>query len=291
MYFKDFPNILYPVRSDQLQQAKDLLIRLGFSQSNKDQSSTYTDYIVEEGQTPENISQQVYGDTQYHWVILLINDLLDPQYSFPLRSRSLEDYIDKKYPTNTFFIAPEDGVVGPFTGEEDSNTFREGDTVTTYIRTLVYGDQGVGRKLGTIRRFIPQLSAIQMWYYEGVFKTGDILVRGYDGELRASIVKIVNSKDAVHHFSSEGKILNPYATPPSGDGVQVPIGSTGEGFTEPVIFEQTILHNYIFDNNTDYVVSNRDYEFSVNETKRRIKLLRPELIENTTRELKAILRS
>ena len=137
MYFKDFPNILYPVRSDQLQQAKDLLIRLGFSQSNKDQSSTYTDYIVEEGQTPENISQQVYGDTQYHWVILLINDLLDPQYSFPLRSRSLEDYIDKKYPTNTFFIAPEDGVVGPFTGEEDSNTFREGDTVTTYIRTLV----------------------------------------------------------------------------------------------------------------------------------------------------------
>lgn len=291
MYFTNYPNILYPVTSDQVQQAKDLLIRLGFSETNKNQLATYSDYVIEEGQTPERISYEVYGDPQYYWVILLINDMLDPLYSFPMRTRSLEDYVNKKYPSNTFFIGPEDGSVGPFTGGDVSLYFREGDTVTTYIGTLLYEDSGILRKLANVRRYLPQLSALQMWYYTGNFREGDILVRGYEGEIRATIVKIVKSADAVHYFKNEGKVLNPYGTPPDDNNNQVPIGMTGDGFPEPVQFNQTILHNYMYDDNTNYVVTNRDYEFELNERKRKIKLLRPELIENISRELRNILRS
>lgn len=290
MYFDNFPNILYPVTSDQIQQAKDLLIRVGFSETTKDQAATFSDYFVEEGQTPERIAYEVYGDPQYYWVVLLINSILDPQYSFPLRTRSLEDYIDKKYPTNTFFLEPVDSP-GSFYNvtESDRINFREGDTVTSYLGYLQYGDVGAFKKLGTIRRFLPNYSAVQMWYYDGIFRQGDILVRGYDGEIRATITKIVSSKDCLHHFSNEGKTLNPLATPPDDQNNQVAIGMTGDGFLEPVQYSQTLLHNYIYDNETNYVVSNRDYEFEENDKKRRIKLLRPELLENTTRELRRIL--
>jgi hypothetical protein len=301
MYFDNFPSILYPVTSDQIQQAKDLLVRVGFSETTKEQAATFSDYFVEEGQTPERIAYEVYGDPQYYWVVLLINSIIDPQYSFPLRSRSLEDYINKKYPTNTFFLTPvgEEGSYYSLTNTDKVN-FREGDTVTSYLGYLQYGDVGAFKKLGTIRKVLPNLSAIQMWYYEGIFREGDTLVRGYDGEIKATIKRIVSSKEALHHFEYGGKVLNPLATPPDDRNNQVPLGMTGAGFPDPVQYSQTLLYNYINDNDDpyaeyinvgQYVVSNRDYEFAQNEKKRRIKLLRPELLENATRELRNILRS
>ena len=104
MYFNNFPNIQYPLSSDQIQQAKDLLVRLGISETSKRQTETLADYIIEEGQTPERIALEVYGSVDYNWVIMLMNDLLDPQYDFPMRSRTLDDYIAKKYPNDTFFL-------------------------------------------------------------------------------------------------------------------------------------------------------------------------------------------
>ena len=37
---------------------------------------------------------------EYHWVVLLFNNIIDPQFDWPLKSDTLIDYIDKKYTAN-----------------------------------------------------------------------------------------------------------------------------------------------------------------------------------------------
>ena len=111
MYFKNFPSLRYP-SSGQLEEIQDVLLRVGFSSRVKTTAETFVLYNIQEGMTPERIAEEVYGDQQYFWVVLLFNDLMDPQYRFPLRSRSLDDFIAKKYPSKTLFISPEGATQG-----------------------------------------------------------------------------------------------------------------------------------------------------------------------------------
>ena len=56
-----------------------------------------TSITVPEGETPEIVSYKYYGAVRYHWVILLMNQIRDPQWGWPLSSSALEKYIVAKY--------------------------------------------------------------------------------------------------------------------------------------------------------------------------------------------------
>ena len=294
MYFKNFPKFQYP-SSGQLEQIQDILLRVGFSPRTKEQAGTFVLYNIQEGMTPEQVAAEVYGDQQYFWVVLLFNDLMDPQYRFPLRTRSLDDFIDKKYPSKTLFLSPE-GVTQefykhPIGGTSTVRNFDEGDTVTLYLgKRLSYKDSGQDKVLGVIKRYIPEQSAVELFQLQGMIKPGDVIVRGYDTEIRGQVRKVIDSRYAVHHFEDNDIVLNSLATPPDDNGNQVPLGQTGDGFTEYAVgVTQTVLENYINDSTTTYVVTNEEYEFVQNETNRSIKLLSPELLENVVRELREVL--
>ena len=294
MYFKNFPSLRYP-SSGQLEEIQDVLLRVGFSSRVKTTAETFVLYNIQEGMTPERIAEEVYGDQQYFWVVLLFNDLMDPQYRFPLRSRSLDDFIAKKYPSKTLFISPEGATQEFYSHPNPTDTtiknFAEGDTITLYLgKRLSYKDTGQDKVLGVIKRYIPEQSALQLYQLEGTINPGDIIVRGHNKEIRAQVRKVIDSRYAVHHFEDNDITLNPMATPPDDNGNQVPVGQTGDGFSSiPVGVTQSVLENYINDGTTTNVVTNEEYEFSKNETSRSIKLLSPNLLENVVRELREVL--
>tara|TARA_R100001443_G_scaffold87091_1_gene93653 strand:- start:344 stop:1234 length:891 start_codon:yes stop_codon:yes gene_type:complete len=294
MYFKNFPLLQYPT-SGQLEQIQDILVRVGFSDRVKESAGSFLLYDIKEGTTPEQVALEVYGDQKYFWVVLLFNDLTDPQYSFPLRSRSLDSFIDKKYPSKTLFLSPE-GITQeffkhPLGAGSEVQTFTEGDTITLYLgKRNSYKDMGQDKVLGIIKKYIPELSAVQLYQLEGTITPGDVIVRGYNTEIRGQVRKVIDSRYALHHFENDNITLNPMATPPDDLGNQVPLGQTGDGFSSiPVGVTQTVLENYINDNDTNYIITNEEYEFGKNELNRKLKLLSPELLENVVRELREVL--
>tara|TARA_S200002703_G_scaffold24501_2_gene21298 strand:+ start:457 stop:1347 length:891 start_codon:yes stop_codon:yes gene_type:complete len=293
MYFKNFPLIRYPNGNGQLELIQDILVRVGFTDQTKSESETFIRYDVPEGHTPERIAEDVYGDQQFFWVVLLFNDFLDPQYSPPLRSRSLDDYTSRKYRSKTLFITPE-GITQEFFkhpkgGTSTVSSFREGDTITLYLGSRnKYQDSGVNKVFGIVKKFIPELSAIQLDSLEGTIEAGDTIVRGYDTEIRARVSRVTDSRFAVHHFEKNNITLNPMATPPDSDNQQVPLGQTGDGFSTPVGVTQTILENYMNDNVNTNVITNEEYEFTQNETNRTIRLLSPDLLDSVVREFREI---
>ena len=59
--------------------------------------SLYDEYDIKEGETPEIISEKVYGSPLYHWVVMLCNNRFDYITDFPLTIYNLEKYITNKY--------------------------------------------------------------------------------------------------------------------------------------------------------------------------------------------------
>lgn len=57
----------------------------------------YDEYDIKDGETPEIISELIYGTPLYHWVIMLTNERYDYIYDFPLQQKVLDSYITAKY--------------------------------------------------------------------------------------------------------------------------------------------------------------------------------------------------
>lgn len=99
-YFSKFPLLPYTVDSGvTFSVVSDILRRISVNQQTRENFSLYEEYTVQDGETPETVSFKVYGDSQYHWVVLMLNDIIDPRFDWPLTETQLYDYAVSKYGT------------------------------------------------------------------------------------------------------------------------------------------------------------------------------------------------
>lgn len=54
-------------------------------------------YDVRDGETPEMIAHRYYEESEYHWIILLANDIQDYYNEWPMAVPQLEKFIVSKY--------------------------------------------------------------------------------------------------------------------------------------------------------------------------------------------------
>ena len=57
----------------------------------------FTPYIVRDGERPDYVSSVLYGNPDYDWVIMLVNDIHSLYDDWPRNSVDLESYIIEKY--------------------------------------------------------------------------------------------------------------------------------------------------------------------------------------------------
>jgi hypothetical protein len=101
-YFKFFPTTYYLKDNDSssLDVLTNITSRFGFEKELKENASAYYTYEVKDGDTPEIIAEKIYGSPERHWIVLLFNDIIDPQYDWPLDQRTIIRFIDEKYTPN-----------------------------------------------------------------------------------------------------------------------------------------------------------------------------------------------
>ena len=98
MYFNSFPIIPYDSKGDlQFKDVTNLLRRVGMRTKLKTNTFLYDTYNVKEGETPEMIAHKLYGDSQLHWIILLVNEITDRYHQWPMTGGQFLDYLNDKY--------------------------------------------------------------------------------------------------------------------------------------------------------------------------------------------------
>lgn len=101
-YFSQFPNSKYAISVNKSGQTNNISIKdfyhlMRLRNDVYTESNMFVQYIVENGERPENISYKIYGDEQYYWVILQVNDVVDYYNQWPLSIYEFEKFILKKY--------------------------------------------------------------------------------------------------------------------------------------------------------------------------------------------------
>jgi hypothetical protein len=103
MYFENFPQMLYDYQvgnNIEVFLMTDITRNIRFRTEVLSNITVYDYYDIIDGETPEIISDKIYGTPEYHWVIMLANDLYDYRADFPLSYDALEQYITDKYGSN-----------------------------------------------------------------------------------------------------------------------------------------------------------------------------------------------
>lgn len=98
-YFSFFPKTLYDIDTNKnsLEVVTNIISRFKFEQSLKENSSSFYQYEIQDSDTPEIIASKFYKNPERHWIILAFNNIIDPQWDWPLQYRSFYEYVKTKY--------------------------------------------------------------------------------------------------------------------------------------------------------------------------------------------------
>ena len=99
-YFNFFPKTLYTTDTKNADVVNNITSRFNFEETFKNNTAVCYEYDIQDSDTPEIIASKFYGDSERHWIILLFNDILDPQFDWPMDYRTLISFIDEKYSAN-----------------------------------------------------------------------------------------------------------------------------------------------------------------------------------------------
>ena len=59
--------------------------------------TVYDYYDIVSGETPEIVAEKIYGNAQYHWIVMLVNERYDYLSEWPLTQVALDQFVSDKY--------------------------------------------------------------------------------------------------------------------------------------------------------------------------------------------------
>ena len=137
------------------------------------------EYVIGEGERPDMVAQNVYGDVKYTWVVLLVNNIVS-LYDWPMTNSEFELYLIGKYGSlslsqnqGTRTDAAWSAAKFYYTTEGDrvdATTYaglgaRQGTTNTPYTQEVEDNDARRTIKV-TSKRFLPGILSILKTLYK-----------------------------------------------------------------------------------------------------------------------------
>lgn len=291
-YFDRFPTTTYAIGGDPRRSVviTDILRRVNFNTAVVGDATYLKKYVVRNGETPDIVADIIYGDPHLFWVLLHVNEILNPYYEWPLDDRTFEKYLKQKYPGPAAFLVDKDDPL-----KFPSIPISKNDTV--FVTSATPDGFGVYEndqwRMGLAHDWDKTLSRQIVGLPVGsafVVNDGDALgFISVGGTISVAIVQkaVQDGANAVHHFIVDGVTADPLANL---EGYV--LGKTGsDGIT--VGLWDTHIGKYLGLSGAavgDYAVTNYDYEVSVNESKREILVLDPKFLDGVLKDFDRLIK-
>lgn len=96
-YFSTLPKIVKTGADGSSVLMTNLMARVSVVPQLLKNPLIYYQYDIQEGDTPEIIAHKYYGDSYRYWIVLFVNQIVDPQWDWPMNSTTFNSYIQDKY--------------------------------------------------------------------------------------------------------------------------------------------------------------------------------------------------
>ena len=100
-YFKYFNTINYDVHGVKnnmhLNRVTNILQRVRLKPEFIQHKLIFAQHFILDGETPEYLAHEFYGDSELHWIVLYGQQCINPYYDWPLTYFILQKYTSKKY--------------------------------------------------------------------------------------------------------------------------------------------------------------------------------------------------
>jgi hypothetical protein len=102
-YFRELPNLEYQSflpdskSSDQYLLVKNLFRRVKLRDDLQNVFTVFDKYQIPDGSRPELVAQELYGSTQYDWVVIVSAGITRLRDQWPLSDRQVYDYAESIY--------------------------------------------------------------------------------------------------------------------------------------------------------------------------------------------------
>ena len=98
MYFSRFPLMVYDIKNNNnYKLLPDILRRVKLRSGLASSRFIFDKYNVKPNENPEDIAFKYYGDAEYHWVVLMTNNITDRYYQWPMNQPQFAEYLTDKY--------------------------------------------------------------------------------------------------------------------------------------------------------------------------------------------------
>jgi hypothetical protein len=102
-YFRELPNLEYQSflpdskSSDQYLIVKNLFRRVKLRDDLQNVFTVFDKYQIPDGSRPELVAQELYGSTQYDWVVIVSAGITRLRDQWPLSDKQIYDYAESIY--------------------------------------------------------------------------------------------------------------------------------------------------------------------------------------------------
>lgn len=76
---------------------RDVIAQVELSRQIKSKQSLYQIYEISDGETPHDVAFKFYSNPNLNWIVLVVNDIRDPYFDWPMNSEVLLEYTKAKY--------------------------------------------------------------------------------------------------------------------------------------------------------------------------------------------------
>jgi len=311
MFFNNFPLIDYDINAtEEYVLATNIMKRFRIRRSVVDNRSFYYNYELQDNERPEVLAYKFYGKSDLHWLIMMTNNIRDPYIDWPIDQHALEQMVEKKYPGTSLFLwnAESDWPAGPYK-EPHMSQFKVGDeiewvdvdiddtgdeTITTITKSGVKAT--VLKWDAQYMRLI--ISDMPDW------PTSKYISNNTQGipMVAYNLKTVAKSSQAIHHWEESytlpgtttvvKNMVNPMDLDrTTSNNADVPEEDATRRYRDAYIEGQTSLSFTLSSppiTKNLKVITNDLYEVAKNDEKRKIKIIKPEFVEDILSDFKKV---
>ena len=293
-YFKQVPNLEYVNRTKGNKDisnyitVKNLFKRGRIRPDIFGNVNYFTKYKVIGDDRPDNVANEVYGNPNLDWVILLSNNIQNIQTEWPLPQTSLDEFFLEKYGSyeelnsihhyETIELKNSQGGVILPGGLETPNKWKTNGNYIQAINTTINQISGTESKIATVTMYngIKNLEVGSEVYIQGVSEDT------YNG--RFPVTSILAVGDVVIRFTyvlpsiPEKKSYDRRELSDSVEVIFTVLGSVGAGNAYYYEYYDNNSYHTLPAANITTAITNYEYEMKKENDKRTIYALKPEYI-------------